>query len=126
MAEAGADADKSSGAQKRWFEEKQKKRAAELERLKLDPTQGYRWVGGHWPVTTNNKNNNSPNSTLLMLSAGEEGGGGGWRGCLLRHKGQGSTCRGRDHTPSSAVLIRTSWGHMPWPSRQGRLALLFA
>lgn len=41
-AEAGADADKSGGAQKRWYEEKQKRRAEELQRLKLDPTQGYR------------------------------------------------------------------------------------
>ncbi|KAG2496151.1 hypothetical protein HYH03_005753 [Edaphochlamys debaryana] len=34
--------DKSAGAQRKWFEEKQKRKAEELERLGLDPTQAHR------------------------------------------------------------------------------------
>ena len=34
--------DKSTNAQRKWFEERQKRKAAELQRLGLDPSQGHR------------------------------------------------------------------------------------
>ena len=35
--------DAAPGAQRRWYEEKQKRKAEDLERLGLDMTQKHRW-----------------------------------------------------------------------------------
>ena len=35
--------DKSAGAKRKWYEEKQKRKEEELVRLGLDPSQSHRW-----------------------------------------------------------------------------------